>query len=236
MKGFVDLHVHFLPGVDDGVRTLDEARELLEGLHALGFSRAVATPHMRTGWFDNHAEGLMGAMRELEASLGDRTALPLLGLSAEHHVDDMVFERLVAGEGLPYPGGKAALVELAEARFPLGIEHRFFDLMVRGIRPVVAHPERYAPLFRASEPLSTWVSRGVAAQLDLMSLVGRYGRNQQRAAERMLDEGLYLIAASDAHHAKHLPLVEKALSILAKRVGTSRMNALLIDGPRELLD
>jgi protein-tyrosine phosphatase len=232
---FVDLHSHVLPGVDDGVKTLDESRKLLVGLRDLGYSRVVATPHMRTARFENSADGLRHAMDALREQLGDDDALPDLDLAAEHHLDDVIFERLVRGEGLPYPGGKAALIELPEARFPLGVEHRFFDLMVRGIRPVVAHPERYLPLFTSSEPLATWVSRGVAAQLDLMSLVGRYGKNQRKAAERMLDEGLYLVAASDVHHPKHLTLVAEALDVLERRVGASGRDALLVEGPAELL-
>ena len=231
---YVDLHSHVIPGVDDGVQTVDQSRALLQGLAQLGFGRVVATPHMRTGKFDNDAAGLRAAMRALRAELGD-DGLPALDLAAEHHLDDVVFERLVRGEALPYPGGQAALVELPEARFPLGVEHRFFDLMVRGIRPVIAHPERYVPHFTSSEPLATWVSRGVAAQLDLMSLVGRYGKNQQRAAERMLGEGLYLVAASDAHHPRHLPRVEEGLRALEARVGASGARTLLVDGPRELL-
>jgi protein-tyrosine phosphatase len=232
---FVDLHSHVLPGVDDGVKTLEDSRELLSGLRALGYSRVVATPHMRTARFENSAEGLRHAMNVLREQLGDDAALPEIDLAAEHHLDDVIFERLVRGEGLPYPGGTAALIELPEARFPLGVEHRFFDLMVRGIRPVIAHPERYLPLFSSSEPLATWVSRGVAAQLDLMSLVGRYGKNQRKAAERMLDEGLYLVAASDVHQPKHLALVAEALEVLERRVGASGRDALLIEGPAALL-
>ncbi|NLY93391.1 MAG: protein tyrosine phosphatase [Myxococcales bacterium] len=232
---FVDLHSHVIPAVDDGVKTLDDARALLRGLRSLGFAHVVATPHIRTALFENEPAALRRAFDALVAALGDDDALPSLGLAAEHHVDDVVFEKLAAGDGLPYPGGRAALVELPETRFPLGIDGRFFDLMVRGVRPVVAHPERYAPLFRGSEPLATWVSRGVGAQLDLMSLVGRYGKNQQRAAERMLDQGLYLVAASDAHKPEHLPLVEAGLLALERRVGASGARALLVDGPRALL-
>ena len=50
MKGFVDLHAHWVPGVDDGVETLEEGLLLLRGLYAAGFSRAVATPHTPAAW------------------------------------------------------------------------------------------------------------------------------------------------------------------------------------------
>mgnify|MGYP000847070667 CR=1 FL=1 len=123
---FVDLHSHVIPAVDDGVKTLDDARALLRGLRSLGFAHVVATPHIRTALFENEPAALRRAFDALVAALGDDDALPSLGLAAEHHVDDVVFEKLAAGDGLPYPGGRAALVELPETRFPLGIDGRFF--------------------------------------------------------------------------------------------------------------
>lgn len=236
MSGFIDLHVHYLPGVDDGVRDREEAIELLRGLRSLGFVRAIATPHMRSAYFENEREELLRAMAEFKESVREESGLPQLGLGAEHHLDDLVFERLLRGEGLPYPREKAALIELPEAQFPLAIDARFFDLHVRGIRPVIAHPERYLPLFRSSRALELLLERGAVAQLDLMSLTGKYGKNQKRAAERMLDERLYFIAASDAHRPRHLSLVERGLEALKKRVGGEYFSALLSSNPAALIN
>jgi len=236
MSGFIDLHVHFLPGVDDGVRTDAEALELLRGLRALGFERAVATPHIRSAYFENDREGLLAAMEAFRGAVGTEAGIPELGLAAEHHLDDRVFHRLLEGEGVPYPGGRAALIELPEAQFPLALDARFFDLQLRGLRPVIAHPERYLPLFRSSDAIRPLLERGAVAQLDLMSLVGKYGRNQKRAAERMLDEELYTIAASDAHGPRHLPLVERALGVLQKRVSREYFHALVSANPAALIN
>lgn len=236
MSGFIDLHAHYLPGVDDGVRDREEAIELLRGLRSLGFERAIATPHMRSAYFENERLELIDAMKRFSESLHDEPGLPALGLGAEHHLDDRVFRRLLRGEGIPYPGAKAALIELPEAQLPLALDARFFDLQVRGIRPVIAHPERYLPFFRSSRALKPLLEKGAVAQLDLMSLVGKYGKNQKRAAERMLDEGLYFIACSDAHRPRHLPLIERGLEALHQRVGDETFRALLETNPASLIN
>ena len=45
-EGFTDLHSHLVPGVDDGCRTLDEAREGIRRMRAVGVRKVVTTPHL----------------------------------------------------------------------------------------------------------------------------------------------------------------------------------------------
>src|SRR6187551_2576383 len=110
MSGFVDLHCHWIPGVDDGVETLEDAAALLGSLGSLGFARVIATPHMRPGMFDNTAPVLRAAFERAHAALARWPSLPERELSSEHFFDDVVFQRLISGDGLPYPGGAAVLL------------------------------------------------------------------------------------------------------------------------------
>jgi len=163
VRGFIDLHSHWVAGVDDGAKTDRKSLALLQALRQAGFDYVVATPHMRPGMFDNERAGLTRAYEETVRAVGASEAtaqggLPRVGLASEHFFDDVVFERLVAGQGLPYPGGKSALVEFAVGRFPARVEHRLIDLKRKGLIPVIAHPERYegacccstSPRWRAS--------------------------------------------------------------------------------------
>lgn len=235
MDGFVDLHCHYLPSVDDGVRTLDEGLSLLQGLRSIGYETVVATPHIRTAMFDNRRPELERAFRELVAIAEGLPGLPTLGLSVEHYCDDVFWQLFSRGEALPYPGGKAALVELHYEIWPVRLEERFFEMQVRGVRPVLAHPERYAALFRTTDPLDPMLEVGTVALLDVMSLVGRYGRASQRAAERMLEEGVYYAACSDAHRPTDVPVVQQAIDRLRALVGPAEADELLGENPRRIL-
>jgi len=229
-----DLHCHYLPEVDDGARSLEDGQALCRGLGALGYTTVVATPHMRPGMFDNQKTGLITAFgRFVAATTG--TSGPELALAAEHFCDDEFFARLEQGRALPYPGGHAALIEFGPERFPLRIAERFFRMQVRGVRPVIAHPERYVPIWTDSASLRDLVERGAVALLDVMALVGEYGQKPQRAAEQLLDDELYYAACTDSHRAADLESVERGIARLSSLVGEEAAELLLADHPRQIL-
>lgn len=235
MSGYVDLHLHYVPGVDDGVRTRDDALAMLRGLRSLGYARSIATPHIRRDLFPNEREPLVAAFDAFTASVAAEAGLPELGLGAEHWVDETLLPRVKDGRAIPYPGARAILIEIPPAAIPIGFENVCFRIRTRGLVPVLAHPERYAPLYEKTTAIEPLLEQGMATLLDLMSLVGRYGRAPQRAAERMLDEGAYDAACSDAHGPGDVAHVERALVVLDRRVGRDEAERLLRTGPSSIL-
>ncbi|HLV19714.1 MAG TPA: CpsB/CapC family capsule biosynthesis tyrosine phosphatase, partial [Polyangiaceae bacterium] len=235
MRGYCDLHCHFIPGIDDGAPTLAEAERLLRGLFSLGFDTVIATPHMRPGMFDNQRGGLIAAYERARAGLRDGADLPALALSSEHYFDSVVFARLLAGEGLPYPGEKAVLLEFYEQNFPVAIDRQLGELRRRGLLPVIAHPERYRCLWRSPETLERLVDAGAAALLDTAALVGKYGRAPEDCAEELLERGLYHAACSDAHRASDVELVAAGMRRIEELYGAEEVDYLFRVGPQALL-
>jgi protein-tyrosine phosphatase len=236
MRGFIDLHCHWVAGIDDGARDVDESLALLAALRGAGFDEVVATPHMRPGMFDNTQQSLRDAYDATCAALGDPRALPALALSSEHFFDEIVFQRLLDGHALPYPGGHAALIEFPNRSFPARVAERLFDLRRRKLRAVIAHPERYEPVFRDHRVLDPLLDGGAVLLLDVAALTGKYGRAPRRAAEQLLDDGYYYAACSDAHGAKDVPQVRDGIEALFERLGEEEARFLLVDGPRAILE
>jgi protein-tyrosine phosphatase len=108
-------------------------------------------------------------------------------------------------------------------------------MRVKGVLPVIAHPERYAPLFDATDALVPLIDAGIPALLDLMSLEGKYGRKPRRAAERMLEEGAYAAACSDCHRPEDVAVVARAIERLMELVGRTQAERLLGTGPVQIL-
>jgi protein-tyrosine phosphatase len=235
VQGFVDLHCHWVAGIDDGARTPEEGIEMLEALHRAGFDTVVATPHMRPGLFDNAREDLERAYQSMAPHLAAAGQLPHVELSSEHYFDDIVFGRLLSGHGLPYPGGKAVLVEFYGVEFPRAAEERLFDLKCRGILPVIAHPERYRYVWNSSGVLERLIASGAATLLDVASFVGKYGRETQRAAEALLERGLYHAACTDSHRTEDVADAVRGMERVAELYGSEELDALFRDGPREIL-
>jgi protein-tyrosine phosphatase len=235
MTSWVDLHCHWLPGVDDGAATLAEAVAMLQGLRALGFERVIGTPHMRPGLFDNTAPALVAAFARVDAELAGIPGLPIRQLSSEHFFDDTVFQRLISGAGLPYPGGAAVLLEFYESSFPLRLDALLCRLRRQGLTPVIAHPERYRALWQTPEILDRLLDLGAVALLDIAALVGKYGRQPQRCAESMLEQGAYQAACSDAHRPADVAQVAEGIALIRERYGEAELVSLLRDGPLRIL-
>ncbi len=245
MRGFIDLHSHWVAAIDDGAKTTDDSVALLRALFETGFSTVVATPHMRPGMFDNTADSLRAAFERTRAAFPEGAGLPEVRLASEHFFDDVVFDRIVGEKALPYPsvlsveqtkGRRSVLVEFPQSRFPSKITHRFFDMMRRKIRPVIAHPERYEPVWDDPKSLDPLLDAGAVLQLDVASLAGRYGRAPRKAAETLLAEGYYHCASSDAHSLKDIDSVRQGIELLFTNAGREEAEFLLIGGPLQILD
>lgn len=235
MSGFIDLHCHYLPALDDGVRSVAEGRALLQALAGIGFSRVFATPHMRPGMFDYDRSQLRAAFEKAIPELrGD--GIPGLELGCEHTFDSVVFDRILAGEGLPYPPGKAILIEFYTAELPPNLPQLLARIHRSGLTPVIAHPERVPALWDKPLALEALRDVGAATLLDTAALVGKYGRHPERAAKALLEAGLYDAACSDAHRPADVPLVAKGMKQIEKRYGAEEVEALFRTGPSKILE
>jgi protein-tyrosine phosphatase len=242
VRGFVDLHCHWVAAIDDGARTVDEGISMLRRLHQVGFDDVVATPHMRPGMFDNDRTQIQRAFDEMRRVLAATPEVPAVHLASEHFFDDVVFGRLVRGEALPYrpldprrADPSPVLIEFGHGGFPLRAQHRFFDLRRAGLRPVLAHPERYEPVWKDDGCLDPLLDAGADLLLDVCSLVGKYGRAPQRAAEKLLEDDAYEAACSDSHRVADVDVVAAAIDRLFELVGDEEGQRLLGEAPRAIL-
>ncbi len=231
----MDLHCHWIPAIDDGARSADEGVAMLRALRAVGFDTVVATPHMRPGMFDNDKVRIERAFEEMTALLREDSNLPEVHLASEHFFDDVVFSRLLQGQALPYPGG-SVLVEFGHGNFPTRVQHRFFDLRRAGLTPLLAHPERYQPVWKDDTCLDPLLDAGADLLLDVCALIGKYGREPQRAAEKLLEQDAYEAACSDAHRPDDAERVVRSIERLEELVGLEESRRLLAGAPTLILE
>lgn len=233
MEGFVDIHLHVLPDVDDGPADVAEAVRIASGLRALGFTCLVATPHARAGLYDPSVEQVGAGLAAIRAALGP--AGPRVLVAGEHFLDDVTWMRIAEGEARPYPSGRAILVEIpAVGPAPLRLVDQLFRLRVGGLRPVLAHPERCAAVQTDRGFAEDLRRAGVALALDLTSLVGAAGRTARRTAQELLELDLIDVACSDIHASDELRDVDRAIGRLRKLCGDAALDRLLHAAPVEI--
>lgn len=195
MVGAADLHSHILPGVDDGVETMDEALRILVAYEALGIKRLWLTPHIMED-IPNSPEKLNKRFAELKAVY---TGNIQLQLAAEYMLDNHLRKLLSDGESLLPIGnnGKHILVETSYYSSPIRMRETLQQIKSKGYFPLLAHPERYMYLDNAE--YVKLHNEGVKFQLNLASLAGGYGKVVKKKALWLLSNGLYSVAGTDLH-------------------------------------
>ena len=231
---FVDLHSHVLPGLDDGSPDAATSLTMLRGLVALGFDTVCATPHQKTGQFLPSLDSIRSAHTSTVAALASAGVPLRLPLAAENMWDSTLYERMGSGQIPSYDDGPAFLVEFQPSMLPVGLAERIFELRRRGRLPVVAHPERYAPLWSSPDQLDALRSE-CALVVDLAALAGHHGRKQGKAARRYLEEGLVHAVATDVHSPADLRGAAEGMAWIKKRLGDRALTRLLDDAPRRIL-
>lgn len=232
----IDLHTHILPGFDDGAKDLAEALAMARLAAEDGITLLAATPHVVRGQFFPTRAEILAAVAELNRQL-IKEGLPLRVLAgAEYRLEADLPRRLAAGELLTLnDGGRYLLVELPAEVLPLYAERVLYELQLRGVTPVLAHPERNAVLGRNPSFFRGLVSRGVLSQVTAASLTGFHGKEARRTAFSFLERSLAHLIASDAHSAKDRPpALAAALRQVESRLGREAARRLVENAQKVL--
>ena len=200
----IDLHIHLLPGLDDGPADEAASRALARAVADAGVTTAVATPHVSATYANDPAtiaervEQLNSRLAEggvpLEVLAGAEIALPQLA-------------ELAAGDLSPYGlgGGRCLLVESPYVRAVAFLEDLLERVRQAGYLPLLAHPER-SPLFQEDpDRLRRLVADGVFCSVTAASFQGRFGRSVRRFALDLARQGLVHNVSSDAHDRERRP-------------------------------
>ena len=234
MGGYVDLHCHLLPGVDDGARTPADALEMARALVDLGFVAVAPSPHARPEFAS--AEVCAERRQALEVSLAEASVPLRLYSNAEHAlVLDGFLDSLGTAAARPVNGGRYVLVEAPYQAPVPALPDLVFRMVRRGVIPLFAHPERCQEFQRPGRTEEV-VRLGAALQLDLGALVNRYGPVPRRLARTFLEDGLYAVAATDLHSPIDARVwVAKAMAELESRSGATEVKRLLCEQPERVL-
>jgi len=235
MASYVDLHAHFLPGLDDGAKTADEGLRMVDGLVALGFTCLHATPHQRAGMFLPLRPAIDEAFATITGAAQPAHPALAVGLAAENFWDEVFHGRLVEHTVPSYPGGKAFLFEVNPQLLPPRFEQALFEMRVAGPLPVLAHPERYLAI-QQDVARAEALTRSAALLVDLGALDGAHGRPAMKAARRLVEEGLAHAAASDVHTPEDQRTVAAGMTWIRKRLGPQAVQRLLEENPRRILE
>jgi protein-tyrosine phosphatase len=233
IKGFVDVHCHLLPGLDDGPANEDASLRLAAAAYAGGTAAIVATPHNSFRFPFRHDDA-QRELRRIERHVPEDLAL-FTGCELEIS-DESLRAFFAAPAHFTLNQGRYVLIELKGQSCPPNFDQVLLQFRERGFQPILAHPERYPPVHTQPRRLYEWRERGCLFQITSASLTGRMGRRAWSAACAMLREGLADFVASDAHDdAKRPPQLLEGFRIASQIAGITAAGRLFTYNPLAVL-
>jgi protein-tyrosine phosphatase len=233
----IDLHCHLLPGIDDGAPDLAASLEMARIAVADGIRTSACTPHIYPGVFENDTAAIVADIAALQAAL-DRERIGLaLTIGADAHLTPELLGRIEAGTAPTLAGGRYFLLEPPHHVAPPRFAESVFAFIAAGYVPVITHPERLTWVKRHYATFEALVRSGAWMQVTAGSLAGRFGRAARHVGEKMLDDGLVHLLATDAHGVRQrAPLLAEGRAIAEKWVGAEEARRLVVDRPQAILD
>lgn len=207
--GFVDMHNHVLPGIDDGAKSVADSLKMLEVYRAYQVTQIIATPHIIQGVWPNDENSIAAAYNLLSSEMKESGHPDFSIRFAAEYMMDEGFQALVRQKKLLPIKDNMVLVEMSYFNPPLNLKELLFEIQLQGYVPILAHPERYITYHAQPGACLKLKQAGCLFQLNLLSLIGFYGLPTQKAAAEILNKGLYDFAGTDAHKAEHLLLLKK---------------------------
>jgi protein-tyrosine phosphatase len=233
VAGFVDIHCHLLPGLDDGPADEDASLRLVTAAYAGGTAAIIATPHNSFRFPFRHDE-VQRELKRIEQRVPGDLAL-FSGCELEIS-DESLRAFFAAPERFTLNQGRYVLIELMGQSCPPSFDQVLLNFHERGFWPILAHPERYPPVHTQPRRLAEWRERGCRFQITAASLTGRMGRRAHSTACAMLREGLADFVASDAHDAaKRPPQLLEGFRIASRITGVAAAGRLFTYNPLAVL-
>ncbi len=234
----IDLHCHFLPGIDDGPETLEEALELARAAVDDGITHSVLTSHVHPERYPNQRSNLEVAVAAFSAALQAADIALQVRIGGEARLCPELID-LVADNQVPFLGEvggyRILLLEFPHQMIPVGSMRFISSLLRMKIRPLIAHPERNKTIMANPDKVSEFTEAGCWLQLTAGSLSGRFGPQAEQAAFALIDAGWNCLAATDAHNLNNRPpRLAEAKQALSTRYGDVVAQAMVYDKPAKI--
>ena len=237
MKGIYDIHIHIIPGVDDGSSNLKETIAMLKASYADGVRTIYATSHYRRGMFEPDRKLVAVRMQRVreEALKIDPNFRILQG--CEFHANMDMIDLLNSDPTMTLGSSRCVLVEFSDSWTFSGIRERCNELIMNGYVPIIAHIERYKALYRHLDEIQGLRDMGAYIQINAESVMGDHGFMMKRFCKKVMQADLLDFIGSDAHNMKsRKPCMGRCADYVEKVMGREYAARILIRNPQRIIE
>lgn len=196
----IDLHCHILPGIDDGASDISKSLEMAQAAQEEGITAIVATPHHKNGKYNNEKESIELGVADLNKQIQQMGLNVTIYAGQEVRLygellEDYENERLVTVNHSTH-----MLVEFPSSSIPAFAEQLLFDMQLKGITPIIVHPERNTAISEDPDKLYKLIKNGALSQVTAASVNGQFGKKVKALSMQLIEANLTHFIASDAHN------------------------------------
>jgi protein-tyrosine phosphatase len=237
--GIIDLHCHFLHGIDDGARNLAESLDLARAAVADGITASAMTPHIHPGRYPNQKSVIALHVQAFQQVLNEQGIALSVYPGAELRASDESLQQL-ANHEVPFlgqhKGMKVLLLEFPHQGLPAWGLGFVYNLLQQGIRPLIAHPERNKHVMADVERIQPYLAAGCWLQVTGGALLGDFGKHSEKAAWALMEQDAVAVVASDAHNLDNRPpQLKAARDAVASEYGERRAQRLFYSTAAQIL-
>lgn len=234
----IDLHSHILPGLDDGSDDWDQSLRMARMAVDDGITGVICTPHWSPSYPDNTRDAILPLVDEFRSRIKAEDIPLEIYPGCEMVIHFALPEKLESGELLSINDGRRfALVEMPHEYFPPNLDQLFWMLQVKGVTPILGHPERNWQVIKNRSVLPKWIEAGVLVQITAGSLVGYFGGEVRELCRDMLQRRLVHFVGTDCHSSsgKRSPQLSKARALASNLIGAEETEKIFVENPSRVV-
>lgn len=232
----IDIHSHIIPNVDDGARSVEETFNILKEAQEAGFTDVILTSHFLLNYYETNAQELIFWKEKLQEVLKKQGTKINLHSGMEIYITNQMEELLENKKILTLANSRYMLIEL-----PLATNVKYFDYVVyyleaKGIKPIIAHPERYKCVQKDPDIVEEYIEKGCLIQCNYGSIVNLYGREAEKTIKTLLKKNQVHFLGSDVHRENGTYLIIlDAIKKIRRIIGENKINEITTINPKKIL-
>lgn len=213
----IDIHCHILPCIDDGSKDIEMSLEMLKIAEEDGINKIIATPHFYRGYFENDYKEVLKKIEELNTVAKEKNIGVEILPGQEIFLDNYTLQYYKDGIVKGLNDTNYMLIEFSPNTLPSNAIDIIYELKLKGIKPIIAHPERYSYVIDDITLLNRFIEENCFFQLSSGSITGVFGKKIQKTSMQLIKHGICDFVASDAHSTRRRsPKIKESLEILKK--------------------
>ena len=227
----IDFHSHILPQIDDGSKSMEQTKKMLEEAREVGFEKIISTSHYMERYYETDESERLKLLNQINLQGIE------LYLASEIYVTNEIVQLLKEKKASTINNSRYVLYELPMHSKNMNDKEIIYRLIENGYVPVIAHPERYAYVQEEIEYVEELAEMGALFQSNYGSIIGMYGEKAKKTVKKLLKQDLIQFLGSDVHRTEQIyPKIPKILKKLSKIVSQEKLEELTTLNPQKVLN